>query len=61
MESRFPTMGFDWLFMGNDYRAIAEREMVTVNGVLTYGRNLFSFQHLTNVAMNGDSSRGERE
>ena len=23
-------MGFDWLFMGNDYRAIAEREMVTV-------------------------------
>lgn len=54
-------MGFDWLFMGNDYRAIAEREMVTVNGVLTYGRNLFSFQHLTNVAMNGDSSRGERE
>lgn len=23
-------MGFDSLFMGNDYRAIAEREMVTV-------------------------------
>ena len=58
MESRFPTMGFDWLFMGNDYRAIAEREMVTVNGVLTNGRICFSFQHLTNIATNGAPEGG---
>lgn len=51
-----PMMGSGWEFT----RAHAERDMGTVNGVLTHGRICFSFQHLTNVAMNG-APEGEWE